>query len=63
MAIWLRGKDRNEEYRNVLKAYKYVYQDNKCREFKKDGKKKKSRNKKKSIKKSVKKKKSIKKRK
>ena len=40
MATWLSGKDRSSiEYKNVMIAYKYVYENNKCSEFKKDGKK------------------------
>ena len=31
MVTWQRGKDRNsDEFKKVVKAYKYVHQDNKC---------------------------------
>jgi hypothetical protein len=44
MAKWVKGKDKDSnEYKQVMKAYKYVHQDNKCPEFKKDGNKSRKR--------------------
>lgn len=36
MVKWQRGKDKNnDEFKKVVKAYKYVHQDNKCLPLKK----------------------------
>ena len=44
MVRWQRGKDRSsDEFKKVVKAYKYVHQDNKCPDFKKDGNKSRKR--------------------
>jgi hypothetical protein len=46
MAKWVKGKDRDSnEYKHVIKAYKYVHQDNNCSDFKKDGKYRKKKSK------------------
>jgi hypothetical protein len=46
MAKWVKGKDRDSnEYKQVIKAYKYVHQDNNCSDFKKDGKYRKKKSK------------------
>jgi hypothetical protein len=38
MARWQRGKDRDsEDFKKVIKAYKYVHQNNRCSDFKRDG--------------------------
>ena len=45
MAVWVKGKDKNSEiYKKIMKAYKFVFQDNKCADVS-DGKKKKSKRK------------------
>ena len=47
MGIWVKGKDRDSDvYKQVMKAYKYVHQDNKCSDFEKDGKSRKSKSRK-----------------